>query len=96
MPGLAGFTTRGLDEEAARRAASGLAGLILRPGLNRLEGPVVEGGVAALQAHNGILAGRYPARFGPRSVWLDGEQFMDKGRVLDPELLELARKLGKA
>lgn len=75
MPGLAGFTTRGLDEEAARRAASGLAGLILRPGLNRLEGPVVEGGVAALQAHNGILAGRYPARFGPRSVWLDGELF---------------------
>jgi len=30
------------------------------------------------------------------SVWLDGEQIWDKGKVVDPELAELAKKLGKA
>ncbi|MGQ9626601.1 MAG: leucyl aminopeptidase [Anaerolineae bacterium] len=29
------------------------------------------------------------------SVWLDGEQIMDEGRLLHPELAELARKIGK-
>jgi len=30
------------------------------------------------------------------SVWLDGEQITDKGKVIHPELVELAKKLGKA
>ena len=30
------------------------------------------------------------------SVWLDGEQIWDKGKVVHPELAELAKKLGKA
>lgn len=30
------------------------------------------------------------------SVWLDEKQVFDKGRVVDPELIELAKKLGKA
>jgi len=30
------------------------------------------------------------------SVWLDGEQIWDNGRTVDPELAELAKKLGKA
>jgi len=29
------------------------------------------------------------------SVWLDGRQITDKGRVVDPELIPLAKKLGK-
>jgi len=29
------------------------------------------------------------------SVWLDGVQITDKGKVIDPELVELAKKLGK-
>lgn len=29
------------------------------------------------------------------SVWLDGKQIMDKGRVVEPKLRELAKKLGK-
>jgi len=29
------------------------------------------------------------------SVWLDGKQIMDKGRFIEPELAELAKKLGK-
>lgn len=29
------------------------------------------------------------------SVWLDGKQILDKGKSLDPELAELAKKLGK-
>jgi leucyl aminopeptidase (aminopeptidase T) len=29
------------------------------------------------------------------SVWLDGERIMDKGRTIQPELAELAKKLGK-
>ena len=29
------------------------------------------------------------------SVWLDGEQLLDKGRNLDPELADVAKKLGK-
>jgi leucyl aminopeptidase (aminopeptidase T) len=29
------------------------------------------------------------------SVWLDGKQLLDKGRSLDPELAEVAKKLGK-
>lgn len=28
------------------------------------------------------------------SVWLDGKQILDKGSSLDPELAEVARKLG--
>ena len=30
------------------------------------------------------------------SVWLDGVQLLDKGRVIHPELIELAKALGKA
>jgi leucyl aminopeptidase (aminopeptidase T) len=30
------------------------------------------------------------------SVWLDGELIIDRGQVVDPELRELAAKLGKA
>jgi len=30
------------------------------------------------------------------SVWLDGKQIMDEGKMIEPELIELARKLGKA
>ncbi|MEM3627388.1 MAG: aminopeptidase [Candidatus Bathyarchaeia archaeon] len=30
------------------------------------------------------------------SVWLDGKQIWDQGRAVDPELAELAKKLGKA
>jgi leucyl aminopeptidase (aminopeptidase T) len=30
------------------------------------------------------------------SVWLDGEQILDKGRFIHPELAKLAKKLGKA
>ena len=30
------------------------------------------------------------------SVWLDGKQIMDKGRLVNEELVELARKLGKS
>jgi len=85
MPGLAGFATRGLDREGVRRAAQRLAALVTRPGLNRLEGPTVQGGVAALQAHNAILAGRYPARSGARSVWLDGEVFDRRPERTDAE-----------
>jgi leucyl aminopeptidase (aminopeptidase T) len=29
------------------------------------------------------------------SVWLDGKQIFDKGRVVHPELSKLAKKLGK-
>jgi leucyl aminopeptidase (aminopeptidase T) len=29
------------------------------------------------------------------SVWLDGQQVMDQGRLLHPRLAELAVKLGK-
>ena len=29
------------------------------------------------------------------SIWLDGKQLLDKGKSLDPELAELAKKLGK-
>jgi leucyl aminopeptidase (aminopeptidase T) len=29
------------------------------------------------------------------SVWLDGKQILDKGKSVDPELAELAKKLGK-
>ncbi len=92
MPGLAGFTTGHLDADEVRRAAQRLAALVTRPGLNRLEGPVIEGGVAALQVHNGILAGRYPARGGARSVWLDGELFDRRPERTDAEEL-LARWL---
>jgi len=90
MPGIAGFTTGRLDGDEVRRAAQRLAALITRPGLNRPEGPVVEGGVAALQVHNGILAGRYPAHSGSRSVWLDGELYDRRPERTDAEEL-LAR-----
>ncbi|GAG30433.1 unnamed protein product, partial [marine sediment metagenome] len=30
------------------------------------------------------------------SAWLDGVQFLDEGKVVHPELLPLAEKLGKA
>jgi len=30
------------------------------------------------------------------SVWLDGKQILDRGRSLDPELAEVAKKLGKS
>ncbi|MCX7730596.1 MAG: aminopeptidase, partial [Candidatus Caldatribacterium sp.] len=30
------------------------------------------------------------------SVWLDGELIIDRGQVVDPELRELAVRLGKA
>jgi len=29
------------------------------------------------------------------SVWVDGEQILDRGRSVHPELAELARELGK-
>jgi len=30
------------------------------------------------------------------SVWLDGKQIMDEGKMVDPDLIKLAKKLGKA
>ncbi len=89
MPGIAGFVATGLDADQARRAAERLGALVTREGSNRCEGPILEG-VAALQAHNGLLAGRYPARAGSRSVWLDGELFDRRSERTDAEDL-LAR-----
>lgn len=45
------------------------------------------GGVAAVSHLDGICLNS--------SVWQDGEQVLDEGRVVHPELVELARRLGK-
>jgi len=51
-------------------------------------GPMsVPGGIAAPSHADGICLNS--------SVWLDGIQIMDKGQLLDPELKDLAKKLGK-
>jgi leucyl aminopeptidase (aminopeptidase T) len=52
------------------------------------QGPMFKGkGISAVSHFDGICLNS--------SVWLDGEQIIDKGRVIHPELSELARKLGK-
>jgi len=52
------------------------------------QGPMFKGkGIFAVSHLDGICLNS--------SVWLDGEQITDKGRVIHPELAKLAKKLGK-
>jgi leucyl aminopeptidase (aminopeptidase T) len=56
-------------------------------GIGNIGAILIPGGVPAPSHSDGICLNT--------SVWLDGVQIMDKGQVLDPELKELAKKLGK-
>lgn len=56
-------------------------------GIGNVGGILVPGGISGPSHSDGICLNS--------SVWLDGVQIMDKGQVLEPELKELAKKLGK-
>jgi leucyl aminopeptidase (aminopeptidase T) len=52
------------------------------------QGPFFKGkGINAVSHVDGICLNS--------SVWLDGQQIMDQGRLVQPKLAELAAKLGK-
>lgn len=55
-------------------------------GMGNVGAILVPGGISGPSHSDGICLNS--------SVWLDGVQIMDKGQVLDPELKELAKKLG--
>ena len=55
-------------------------------GVGNVGAILVPGGISGPSHSDGICLNS--------SVWLDGVQIMDKGQLLDPELKELAKKLG--
>jgi 2,5-dihydroxypyridine 5,6-dioxygenase len=56
-------------------------------GLGQVGSMSIPGGISAPSHTDGICL--------DSSVWLDGNQILDRGKVVDPELITLAAKLGK-